>query len=162
MVPSDAPGEVWKNYKEVIPVGDGACPAGRKGLPGGGRLRPPGRRRQNDCRLFGGPRTCPCRSTVEARTAAWIVGTLQSLGGRAGRRMANVGSILDDGCTMHDVLRPRFSREIGASDSRLASQLGHLAEWQRHPRRGRPGRHADSGSEVTGSFDPVLLGLHEM
>ena len=39
---------------------------------------------------------------------AWIVGLYNPWGAERGD-VANVGSILDEGCTMHDTLRPMFS-----------------------------------------------------
>ena len=45
IVPSDAPRELWRDYRRCDPGGDGGHPARRKGLPAGRRLRPPRRRR---------------------------------------------------------------------------------------------------------------------
>jgi len=38
---------------------------------------------------------------------AWIVGLYNPWGAKRGD-VSNIGSILDQGCTIHDVLRPKF------------------------------------------------------
>jgi hypothetical protein len=108
VVPSDAPKEVWSQYKTVINIGDGqaSVPPGAEVYPVG---EPPARVLAAAKELSPFARSTHMPMQVNHRTAdrAWIVALYNPWGARRGDVCA-VGSILDEGCTMRDTLHAKF------------------------------------------------------
>ena len=107
VVPSDAPAEVWARYKTVINIGAGRAPACAKTYPAA---------EQAERVLAAARELSPfVRSTHllmqinrRASDGAWIVALYNPWGAKRGD-VYGVGSVLDEGCTMRDVLRPKFT-----------------------------------------------------
>jgi hypothetical protein len=107
VVPADASADVWRDYKAVIPVGAAAVPPGAKACPPDevyDRLAAAVRR------LSPFERSTHLAMQINRRASdgAWIVGLYNPWGAVRGDVM-NVGSVLDDGCAIRDVLRANFT-----------------------------------------------------
>jgi hypothetical protein len=107
IVPSSAPSELWRAYQAVIPVGTAALPPGAKACPpeavydrlagAVGQWSPLARSTH-----------LPMQINYRRSDGAWIIGLYNPWGAERGD-VGHVGSLLDDGCTIRDVLRPKFA-----------------------------------------------------
>ena len=107
VVPSDAPEQVWSQYKEVIKVGSGDAPARAKAYPAEeliDRIIAAARELSPFTRLT----HMPMQINRRASDGAWIVALYNPWGAKRGD-VYNVGSVLDEGCAMGDVLRAKFA-----------------------------------------------------
>ena len=107
VVPADAPREVWADYRAVIPVGAATVPPGVKACPPKevyDRLAEAVRQFSP----FEHSTHLPMQINHRKRDNAWIVGLYNPWGAVRGDVM-NIGSILDEGCAIRDVLRPKFT-----------------------------------------------------
>ena len=140
VVPSDAGAEVWKDYKEVIPVGAAPVPLGAKAC------KPEAvydRLTAAVKRLSPFARSTHLAMQINRRAADGVDRrALQSLGRRARRRDKRRQCLRR---RLHHDRRPapEVHREIRPCPARLARQLSSLAERQRNPRRSRTGGYAD-------------------
>ncbi len=95
IVPADAPHQVWNNYREVIKVGstkfspDQVVALARELSP------------------FELKAHLPMQINRRQRDGAWIVGLYNPWGAKRGD-VEQIGSILDTGCAVRAVLRPKF------------------------------------------------------
>lgn len=108
VVPSDAPQTTWARYKEVIAIGDGW-----RTLPAGAKVyavaEQPGAvlAAAREVTPFTRSTHMPMQINHRQADGAWILAFYNPWGARRGD-VYGVGSILDDGCTMHDRLRAKF------------------------------------------------------
>ena len=107
VVPADAPKEVWRDYKEVIPVGAAAVPPGVKSCPPKevyDRLAAA----VQQFSPFERSTHLPMQINYRKSDGARIVGLYNPWGAVRGD-VLGVGSILDDACTIRDTLRAKFT-----------------------------------------------------
>ena len=100
------PRRFWKSYQEVIPIGTAPVPPGATACPaeaGYDRLVAAVERWSPFCAV-NAPAYADQPAEVRRRVDSC---DLQSLGGQRGDAYGT-GSILDYGCTISDVLRPKF------------------------------------------------------
>jgi hypothetical protein len=105
VVPSDAPAALWNSYQEVIPVGDAPLPPGAKPCPSDvvyARLAEAIDRYSP----FARSSHLPMQINRRRSDGAWIVALYNPWGAVRGD-IEHVGAVLDEGCAVHDVLRPR-------------------------------------------------------
>ena len=104
VVPSDATAEVWKDYQDIIPIGSAPLPSGVKACPAEsayGRLTQAVAQRSPLARAT----HLPMQINRRRSDGAWIVALYNPWGAARGD-VDNVGSILNEECAIHDVLRP--------------------------------------------------------
>ena len=107
LCPPTPPRELWKSYQEVIPIGTAPVPPGATACPAEAaydrlaaaveRLSP-----------FARSTHLPMQINRRKSDGAWLVGLYNPWGAERGDAYG-IGSILDYGCTISDVLRPRFA-----------------------------------------------------
>lgn len=105
VVPSDAPQELWNSYREIIPVGRAKTASGGKAsspeevydrLAAAVRQWSP----------FARSTHLPMQINRRKSDGAWIVALYNPWGACRGD-VGNTGSVLDEGCAIQDVLRPK-------------------------------------------------------
>jgi len=108
VVPADAPAEVWRAYRQVMAMGDS-----RAFLPPGAQLYPAAEQPDRvlaaarELSPFSRLTHMPMQINYRRADGAWVVGLYNPWGAKRGD-VYGVGSILDEGCTMRDVLRANF------------------------------------------------------
>jgi hypothetical protein len=125
VVPSDASDEVWKGYREIIPVGTASIPTGAKACAADEiytRLAAAVEKHSP----FARSSHLPMQINRRQSDGAWIVALYNPWGAVRGD-VENTGSMLNDACEVQDVLRPAFTvksmRVLHAWPNRSAASL---------------------------------------
>jgi hypothetical protein len=107
IVPSDAPAEVWKDYRDIIPVGVSSLPSGVQACsPGEVYDRLAGAVQKHS--PFARSTHLPMQINHRRSDGAWIVALYNPWGAVRGD-VEQTGSILNEACAIHDILKPKFA-----------------------------------------------------